>query len=192
MAYNTFEKWLFEADGDPPDIDGGASDNQNTDTSSNDISEDAPPDIGSFDDSGGDSGGDESFDTSGLEDIEDDPQAHEMDGGVQNMQLSEKISAILNNILYQRFLSMLNTVGGQLTSIKNNNDVMISLIKDDYDEFISKLKKLEENIRLYLKNNFIHNDYSKNLLFFNMCLNLQKLLNDQLDEKVHKAIKAAQ
>lgn len=198
MANNIFEKWLFEADGDPPNIDdsGGADQPTQDDGGSGDTAAtDSPPDIDGFDDSGVNTAQDSSdqpFDTSGLEDMDEDQEGHEMDGGVQGMQLSEKISAILNNILYQRFLSLLNNVEGQLTASKNNNDVLLSLIKDDYDDYITRLKKLEENIRLYLKNSFIHKDYGKNLLFFNMCLNLLKLLNDKLDEKVHKAIKEVQ
>ena len=48
----------------------------------------------------------------------------------------------------------------------------------DPDNLVEFVKRLDENIRLYLKNSFINENYSKNLLFFNKCLNLLKLLND--------------
>ena len=52
---------------------------------------------------------------------------------------------------------------------------------------LSRLTDLEENIRLYLKNYFIHEDYGKNRLFFNKCLNLVSLLNMIFDDAIKKS-----
>jgi len=110
------------------------------------------------------------------------------DDKLKNLGLDEKISAIMNMNLYQRYLSLLNTIGGQLTMIKNNSDILHTLSADSLD-IVESLKKLDENIRLYLKNSFLNENYSKNLLFFNKCLNLLKLLNDVFDSNVKKGIK---
>ena len=93
--------------------------------------------------------------------------------------------------LYQRYLTLLNTNGSQLTMIKNNSDILFTLSKDSLS-IVEKLKKLDENIRLYLKNSFLHENYSKNLLFFNKCLNLLKILNDIFDKEVRKGIKGTE
>ena len=60
-----------------------------------------------------------------------------------NLELDEKISSILNMNLYQRFLTLLNTIGSQLTMIKNNSDILFTLSKDSLS-IIEKLKKLDE------------------------------------------------
>lgn len=156
-------------DGSPPDIDDGS-----------DMGADAPPDIGMDDQ------GDGGFGDDGAS--EDDQESED---SPQNFELDEKISAIMNMNLYQRFLSLLDSLGNQLIGLNNNSDVLSS-VTPECNDMISSLKKLDENIRLYLKNYFIHENYSKNLLFFNKCLNLLKLLNDNFDKKVRKGIKSVE
>ena len=107
----------------------------------------------------------------------------------QNLGIDDKVSAIMNMNLYQRYLSLLNNIGNQLTMIKHNNDILYTLTDTIVDTTIA-LKKLDENIRLYLKNYFINENYSKNLLYFNKCLNLLKLLNDSFDANIKKSIKS--
>lgn len=125
---------------------------------------------------------DETFDDAGTGEQDDG----NTDG---DLGIDDKVSAIMNMNLYQRFISLLTSIGSQITSIKNNSDVLYTLSEDSVD-IVDSLKKLDENIRLYLKNTFINENYSKNLLFFNKCLNLLKLLNDVFDEKVRKGINA--
>lgn len=93
----------------------------------------------------------------------------------------------MNVQLYQKFLSLLNNIGSELTMCKINNDILYTLSPDTMN-LVPALKKLDENIRLYLQNAFIHENYSKNLLFFNKCLNLLKLLNDVFDKDVKKGV----
>lgn len=95
----------------------------------------------------------------------------------------------MNMQLYQRYLSLLNTITGQLTTVKNNSDVLYGISPDSLD-IIEQLKKLDENVRLYIKNSFLHENYSKNLLFFNKCLNLLQLLNVEFDKVIQKGIKS--
>lgn len=191
---------MFEADGDPPDIDTGSD--QGTDDSPPDIDAgggdntggDMPPDL-SMDDVGSDDGGfdDQSFgDDGGFGDeggedqnSEDTPDEENPD----NLNLSEKISAIMNNQLYQRYLSMLNSIGISISQLTDNGDVLFSLMKDGYTDLLNRFKKLNENVRLWMKNNFVNMDYSKNLLFFNMCINLLNLLNKRFQEKMKKGVK---
>ena len=204
-----FEQFLYEAPGDdPPDV--AATDNNSggdtTTDSPPDMPEEAPPedngppDMGddfSGDNFGDDSppemGGDEGLgDDMGFDDEgSDEGDESENSENNNNLELDEKISSILNMNLYQRFLTLLNTIGSQLTMIKNNSDILFTLSKDSLS-IIEKLKKLDENIRLYLKNSFLHENYSKNLLFFNKCLNLLKLLNDIFDKEVRKGIKGTE
>lgn len=189
---NIFEKWLFEAD-EPPDIDMSNNDetnNENTPDIPDDASStDGPPDIDT--DFGNDMPDMDNTENDDFQnnDFEDIDEANPDDEN-KVLELDDKVSAILNNRLYQRYLSMLNNIGSQITIINNNSDVLFTLISDEYSEYIKHLKKLDENIRLYLKNNFINENYSKNLLFFNKCSNLLKLLNDSFDEKIKKGVKA--
>lgn len=151
-------------DESPPDMvdDGGGS-------------EEMPPDIS--DDAGGE------FDDSGFEDDPGDG-SEETD---KNLGLDEKISAIMNMNLYQRYLSLLNQIASQLSMMKNNTDILHTISPESID-VIDSLKKLDENIRLYIKNTFLNENYSKNLLFFNKCLNLLKLLNDVFDTNIKKGL----
>lgn len=201
LPNNIFERFLFEAPGDdpPPDDTSAAPD---VDSSPSDIpaDDDAPPDIGGDDDLGSDDvGGDDEAppDLGGEDDAgfgEDDSGYGDKVGGEedqnnpQNLELDEKISAIMNMNLYQRYLALLNNISNQIVMIKDNNDILYILSADSLD-IESSLKKLDENIHLYLKNNFMNENYSKNLLFFNKCLNLLKLLNDTFNSKIQKGIK---
>lgn len=155
--------------GDPPDLpsdDGGG-----------DIGED-PPDIG-----GGNDGGLGDF---GSDDAESEDEGNNQGGNP--MELDEKISAIMNHKLYQRFINLLGSTKSKISEIKDNSDVLYT-IAPECTEVIKKLQSLEENIRLYLKNKFVNEDYSKNLLFFNECLNLRALLSDIFDDIIKKGIK---
>lgn len=187
-----FERVIFEAPGDPPpdmpagntvadvppDIPEDIQDNPpdisgGDDTSGGSMEGEDPPDIGMGDDQGEDSG---DFGDTSANDGEEQPE------------LSEKISTVMNQNLYQRFLSLLNNIGSQLSAIKNNSDVLYTLSSESLD-IIESLKKLDENVRLYLNNSFLRENYSKNLLFFNKCLNLLKLLNDIFEKNVKKGIR---
>ena len=148
-----------------------------------------PPDMGSDIESefGGDdiSGGsdDSSFDT----DFGSDDSSGGDNEEKEEPSFGEKISNVLNSKLYQRYLSLLNRVENQILAIKNNLDIF-NIIYRDSAEPIEILKKLSENIRIYLNEFFLKENYSKNLLFFNKCINLYKLLNDQII-KLMKRIK---
>jgi hypothetical protein len=189
---NLFEKIIFtEAPGDPPDLeDPSASSGPPNlpevpqDDSGGGLDGGAPPDL-----EGGDLGGEDEM--GGFED--EGNMGMEGDGteAEEELELDEKISAIMNQNLYQRYLALLNNVGNQLSMIKNHSDVLYTLSNDSL-EVIGSLKKLDENIRLYLANTFLTENYSKNLLFFNKCLNLLKLLNDIFEKNIRKGIKAAE
>lgn len=182
-----FEKFLFEAPGDdPPDT---APEPEASDPPVEEPSfDDAPPDITDepigADEPPPDIGGDNEF---ASDDTFGDEQP-EIDLNDKNLGLDDKVSAIMNMNLYQSFLSLLNSIGGQISSIKDKLDVLSSLSKDSIN-VLQSLEKLDENIRLYLKNYFINENYSKNLLFFNKCLNLLKLLNDSFHRGIDKGIK---
>ena len=200
-----FEQFLYEAPGDDPPPDTAPAE-EDTGGAPPDIPDEAPSEDNDPPDMGDDFGGDDTNDDSPPEmgdegddgfgddmgfgdDSEDNTDQEGNDGS--NLELDEKISSILNMNLYQRYLTLLNTIGSQLTMIKNNSDILFTLSKDSLS-IVEKLKKLDENIRLYLKNSFLHENYSKNLLFFNKCLNLLKLLNDVFDKDVRKGIKGTE
>lgn len=137
---------------------------------------DDPPDMG-----------DEAFGTD-----DEDGSGDQGDGGEEQIDgLDEKVSAIMNQRLYQRFLPMLNTINNQLSQVRSNNDILYALAPDSLD-ITEALTKLDENIRTYLKEKFLNANYSANLLFFNKCLNLLDILNKIFSKKVHKGIKAAE
>lgn len=194
---NLFEQYLTEAPDDtppdmpssdtgPPDMpaeaamDDGPPELSPDEPSENnqDIADDGPPDLG-------DDFGDENQES--FDDAED--QGNDDNPPIENLELDDKISAIMNMNLYQRFLTLLNTINNQLSTIKGNSDILYTLSSSSLD-VVGLLKKLDENIRLYLKNSFLNENYSKNLLFFNKCLNLLKLLNDVFDKNIRKGIKA--
>jgi len=185
-SMSLFERVMFEAPGDPPpDI----PDEAPPDTPEGDA---APPDIPDVtDDPGGDIGGgdppdinmdDMGSDSGGFGDTSEEGEEE------QDVGLDEKISTVMNQNLYQRFLSLLNKIGHQLSMIKNNSDMLYTLSNESL-EVIGSLKKLDENIRLYITNSFMNENYSKNLLFFNKCLNLLKLLNDIFEKNIQKGVR---
>lgn len=189
---NMFERSLLEASGDdPPDV---PADQPEEPAGPPDMPADIPddpPDMGDGDGAMDDGPPDMASDFEDDSGFEDDPGQGEegSEEGTANVGLDEKISSIMNMNLYQRFLSLLNTISSQLTMMKNNGDVLYTLSEKSLDT-IGSLEKLEENIRLYLKNYFLNENYSKNLLFFNKCLNLLKLLTDQFNEYIKKGINA--
>ena len=160
------------ADDAPPDI---------PDTVGTESDNDAPPDM-TEEDPSDDGLGDTGFDD-GQQQEEEDPN--------KTMKLDAKVSTVMNVNLYQRYLTLLNTINTQLSMIKNNGD-MIYTLSDQTSSIIASLKKLDENVRLYMSNIFLEENYSRNLLFFNKCLNLLKLLNDSFDASIQKGIKDKQ
>lgn len=153
--------------GSPPDFGGD-------DGSMDDGGDGSPPDFG--DDEGGFGGDDGATDEEGGEDQK------------EPMDLDDKVSAIMNANLYTRFLTMLTNIEAQMSQMKSNADIVYTL-SPDASEMYNKYKQLDDNIRLYLNNSFIDENYSKNLLFFNKCLNLLKLLNDSFSLYVNKGIR---
>lgn len=185
-----FNKVMLEADGD--DAPSETNDNSPPDINNEpppDISEDnnSPPDIsdGTEDNSPPDIDFNEEEDDPGFED-EEQPEENDENN---NLGFDEKISAIMNMNLYQRFLSLLNTVGGQISMVKRNSDMLYTISNESLD-ILESLKKLDENIRLYLSNYFLDENFSKNLLFLNKCINLLKLLNTIFEKNIKKGIKS--
>ena len=186
-----FESFLFEAEGDPPDL--PADDNgppemppdDPPDMGGDDAPTDAPADIT---DDPPEMGGDDTTDDFGEDEATDDAQDDAPAKKNENMALDDKVSAIMNANLYQRFLGLLTQITDQISSIKNNMDILHSVAPSSTETF-SALTRLAENIRLYLTGSFEHENYSKNLLFFNKCLNLLKLLNDGFNKDIKKGIK---
>jgi hypothetical protein len=184
-----FEQILYEAPEDemPPDLE-----------PVEDTTSDAPPDLSAEDIDAPDMSGEpESGSPPDLEmddSIGDDNLAYDDEGEAPeedthaDLGIDEKISNIMNMNLYQRYLTLLTNVGNQLSSVKNNSDALITLAPKSID-IITSLEKLDENIRLYIDNYFVRENYSKNLLFFNKCLNLLKLLNDTFDKNIRTGIK---
>lgn len=187
-----FEKVFFEADDAPPDMAGATAPADGTADPPPSPGGDAAPDMGGTDefgmgdpngggppdieepgeDFGGEGGGENS-----EEDSEDDPA---------NMKFDDKISNVMNMNLYQRFLNMLNSITSQVNTIKDNADIINALTKDASD-LVPSLQKLDENIRLYLSNFFLNENYSKNLLFFNKCLNEYNLHREFFTKEIKKA-----
>ncbi len=183
---NLFAKFLYEAPGDdPPDISSDDTGSPDID-GGDDLGGDRPPDLGMEDESppdlDGDDFGDDSFGGDDYSDAEE---------GSVDLGLDEKVSAILNAQLYKRFLALKSKVTSQISMLKHNSDVLNSISSDTVNN-IDVLKKLDENIHLYLKNYFLNANYSKNLLFFNKCLNLLKILNDTFDQDIKKGLKHVQ
>ena len=181
---------FLEAPGD----DGEAStDAQPTDPPADDAPPDIPDDVGTESDNDAPPDmTDEDPSDDGLGDTGfDDGQQQEEEDPNKTMKLDAKVSTVMNVNLYQRYLTLLNTINTQLSMIKNNGD-MIYTLSDQTSSIIASLKKLDENVRLYMSNIFLEENYSRNLLFFNKCLNLLKLLNDSFDASIQKGIKYKQ
>lgn len=188
-----FERAFFEAHGDESNPTEDATENPGTEAQDNGgdnapATDESNPE-GMADDEGGgapdmDAPDDDYF--GGDDGSIDDSVADQTDDA--NVGLDDKVSQIMNMNLYQRFLSLLRQIKDQLNIIRKNADVMYSLTHE-VDDTVTMLMKLDENVRLYLNHYFMNENYSKNLLFFNKCLNLLKLLNDKFDANVSKGIK---
>lgn len=189
-----FEQWLFEAPGDDP-----PPDEPEAATTAPDVPEDPPaddpPDLDANDIGGADDAPPDDIDD-GPPDLNEDDFGGDDFGGdiggsgqdVNNMGLDSKVSAILNLNLYQSYVELVSQVSSQLASIKHNADLLYA-ITPDTEQIVTALRKLEENLRLYIDNNFVDERYEKNLLFYNKCKNLNKFLNDKFDSLIHKGIK---
>ena len=168
-----FKRILYEAE-DGPDLSvdsGDAPDTADAPDLSMDDSQDAVGDAPELD-------MDETYDAN----EQDESQEQQ-----QELELDEKISTVMNMNLYKRYLSLLNGIGAQISTIKSKNDMLQSLSPES-TSITSSLNQLDENIRLYITNHFMDEKYSKNLLFFNKCLNLYKLLNDVFVKNVKSGI----
>lgn len=148
------------ADAGPPDMEAGT--------------DDLPPDM-----EGGEDAGMFGDDSGEAPSGEGEPK--------ESFTVSEKISNIMNRGLFQKFISLLNTIDLQVSTIKNSSDVLFSLTEDSV-AIMKGLEKLNENIRLYLSNQFEEENYSNNLFFFNKCTNLLMLLNENLDKAVSSSV----
>lgn len=155
---------------DPPAIDGTPGDDNAGDFTADDPGGEDPPDM-------------DDFSTDDMGDMSDD----ESNNDDAPTGLDTKVSAIMNQTLYKRYLSLLNQIASQQTSIKNNSDILYT-ISADVAGIVKSLSKLEENIRSYLKNTFADENYSRNLLFFNKAINLFKLLDDSFDAIIREGM----
>ena len=190
-----FEKWMFEAPGDelPPDT--PAANDQAPDVPE-DTSSDTPPDLdmsdtsAAEDDIAPEEGDDMPPDLDGEDFNMDDDMGVDIpeENPTADMHLDDKVSAILNLNLYQQYTTLLGQVSAEITSITNNVELLYA-ISEDIEGTLKALRKLEENMRLYIENNFSDERYEKNLLFYNKCKNLNKFLNDKFDSVIHKGIK---
>ena len=163
-------------DDSPPDLDMDVSDDFAVDSAA------GPPDL---DMGPGESigGGDDSGDSAGFD-----------DGGVDNEEsdepkgLSDKVSTILNQKLHRKMSALLNDIGSQLSSIKDNSDMLLS-ISIGSQSMIDELSLLEENIRLYMTNIFLQRSYEINMEFYNKSVNMLKLLNDKFNMDIDNGIR---
>lgn len=195
-----FTKYLTEAPGDDEAPDAGMGDESSPPNSNNAESDEMPnigDDAGNIipDEEGGgddtppdidDINGDEGFDD-GEDEYIGDGENPNPDESLENLGLDDKVSTIMNMNLYQRFLTLLNTIASQTSMVKDNSDILQTLSPEALS-IIDSLKKLDENIRLYLKNTFLNENYSKNILFFNKCINLLKILNDIFEKNINDGI----
>lgn len=195
-----FKQFLYEAPGDdpPPDIikqdNGGSSpppDMSEDNSQEFNMNGDDPPDLPEQDNNTDDMYQDPpDIDDSdfGNNEFMDTDDENESNSDTKDLGLDKKISAIMNQDLYQRYLTLLGNVTSQILQMKDNSDILYS-ITTECTNIINKLSNLESSIKLYLKNNFIGENYSKNLLFFNKCLNLLNLINEIFDNEIKKGIK---
>lgn len=170
-----FERVFFEApEDDPPDMAPPSTD-------------DAPPDMGGADDpppdmDAGDMEGDMRDNDYGFDDgtggDEDD---------TENLNFDDKISIIMNQRLYERFIKLHMTLKNQLKIFNKNMD-LIDTISDKNDSILTSMTKLSENVEEYMANYFMNENYSKNLLFFNKCINLYNLLQQNFDKEIKRYV----
>ena len=160
-----FKSILYEADEPPPDFPPADVEEPP------DLPVDEAPDLGDIGET--EAPPDINEDDEYMDDVSNDQENNNQ----ENLELDEKISAIMNANLYQKYLSLLNAIGTQITTVKDKNDVLYTIASDS-SQILTSLRKLDENIRIYVTNRFMRENYSKNLLFFNKCINLYKLLND--------------
>ena len=192
---NIFWQVMFEAEGDeqqeaapeetsedPPDIGGDeyASDDGGADA--NVDNSDAPPDMGGDEFSSDDSFGDEDGSDDSGEEKETEDSAP--------VGLDNKVSAILNAGLYKKNLALLSELTLKRNTIKDNIDV-IRTLDPDAMEISENLQRLEDNIREYNDHTFLDENYSKNRLFYDKCLNMYNLLCQRFRDQMAKAIKKA-
>lgn len=188
-----FKKFLYEAPGeDPPDVapdQGGDSPPPDMPEEDNSIDMSDPPDIPD-DNSPGDPPPDldSDVDTESEENYEDitgiDTSDQQSDEG-----LSDKISAIMNQYLYQKFLKLVGQVSSKISEIKDNSDVLYAVTKDCSD-VTSRLMRLETCLKLYMTNQFSNNSYSDNLHFFNRCFNSYALIGKIFDDLIKSGIRS--
>ena len=152
------------ADDNPPDITDDAIEGAGDDIP-------APPDLGE-------------------EDITDDGFGDDLgdEGELNNLTIDEKISSILNVNLYKNYLKLLSDIGTQLNTIKSNID-MFNAISDTTGSLVESIRKLEENLRLYMIDHFQNSRYENNQLFYDKCKSLYELLNDKFEKDVRKSIR---
>lgn len=173
MPLTFFEQILMEADTPPPDIEDSGNIEQDNNPPDIDNQQDQPNEM--FSDNMGDQ--DMEFDQDNQGDQQNQPE---------NIPLDKKISTILNESLYRRFLILKDKVTNHLSMITNNADTIQSLVPTALD-ILTSLKKLQENIELYLTRQFTAEDYSVNLLFYNKCINYISLLDDNFATELKKA-----
>ena len=185
-----FKKFLYEAPGDdPPDV--TTTNNDQTDpppVPDEGADDSGPPEINDSPDDI-DTGPPEINDDVGTDDtFGEDPMATDEEQQPE-LELNEKISAIMNMNLYQRYLELLSNINSEISQMKDNSDMLYAITPSSV-EMVANLSKLDENINMYINHYFMNNDYSKNLLFFNKCLNLLALLNKSFDDDVKKGVKS--
>lgn len=189
-ARSLFEQWMFEAPGDDPPDAQLAEENTPPDVPE-EVPDTDPPDIEGGDDPDTDMPADD-----GPPDLSDDSFGDDDFGGtdegsgddVKDMGLDDKVSSVLNYNLYQSYLELLTQIRSTISSIKNNSDILYAISKDT-EGVVNALRDLDENIRLYIDNSYTNERYEKNLLFYNKCKNLAKLLNDKFDAVIKKGLK---
>ena len=184
-----FKQVLYEAPGDdapanpPAEMPPTDTNNDSPPDSMPDMSSDdaggAPPDMPGM--GGEDEGSD---DMGGMNDFGSDDEQN--DDEKKNLEIDEKISNILNKLLYDKFLTLLNQIGSQLSNIKNNNEILHAIVPS-LGELTEQYKRLDESIRLYINNSFTYNNSSKNQLFFNQCINALKMLNEKFSHEINKS-----
>ena len=186
MESKDIYKFLFEAPGDEDEATTEAPEETPP-------ADDNPPDMGDdvaadepMDDEGGLDGPPDIGDDFGDEDSFTDDTGED----TQNLTIDEKISSILNVNLYKNYLSLLSDIGTQLNTIKNNIDIF-QAISDKTEETVTAIKNLDKNLRTYMMDTFQDERYENNMLFYNKCKALYKLLNEKFEKDIRKSIKSS-